>query len=139
MKQSAACALAPSIGLLIVARTVQGAGAAAVAPLTLSLLSAAFPPERRPWALGIFSAVTRRTERGGMLGPDERLTREQALRMYTINNAYMTFEDDIKGSIEVNKLADLAVLTDVPLTCPEDGIKDIRAEITVLGGNIVHP
>jgi MFS family permease len=55
---SAACALAPSIGLLIAARTIQGAGAAAVAPLSLSLLSAAFPPERRAWALGIFSAVT---------------------------------------------------------------------------------
>jgi EmrB/QacA subfamily drug resistance transporter len=55
---SAACALAPSIGWLIAARTVQGAGAAAVAPLSLALLSAAFPPERRPWAMGIFSAVT---------------------------------------------------------------------------------
>jgi EmrB/QacA subfamily drug resistance transporter len=55
---SAACALAPSIGWLIAARTVQGAGAAAVTPLALALLSAAFPPERRPWALGIFSAIT---------------------------------------------------------------------------------
>src|SRR5690348_15027690 len=55
---SAACALAPSIGWLIAARTVQGAGAAAVTPLALALLSAAFPPDRRPWALGIFSAVT---------------------------------------------------------------------------------
>jgi EmrB/QacA subfamily drug resistance transporter len=55
---SAACALAPSIGLLIAARSIQGAGAAAVTPLALALLSAAFPPERRPWALGIFSAVT---------------------------------------------------------------------------------
>jgi len=55
---SAACALAPGIGTLVAARAVQGAGAAAVAPLSLSLLSAAFPPERRAWALGIFSAVT---------------------------------------------------------------------------------
>src|SRR3954452_12993665 len=55
---SAACALAPSIGWLIAARTVQGAGAAAVTPLALALLSAVFPPDRRPWALGIFSAVT---------------------------------------------------------------------------------
>jgi EmrB/QacA subfamily drug resistance transporter len=55
---SAACALAPTIGWLIAARTVQGAGAAAVTPLALALLSAAFPPDRRPWALGIFSAVT---------------------------------------------------------------------------------
>ncbi len=91
-----------------------------------------------PW-LGIWNAVTRRVERGDVLGPDERLTREQALRMYTINNAYMTFEDDIKGSIEVGKLADLAVLTDDILNCPEDAIKAIRAEMTILGGKIVHP
>jgi EmrB/QacA subfamily drug resistance transporter len=55
---SAACAVAPGIGTLIAARAVQGVGAAAVAPLSLALLSAAFPPERRAWALGIFSAVT---------------------------------------------------------------------------------
>ncbi len=73
-----------------------------------------------------------------MLSPEERLTREQALRMYTINNAYMTFEDAIKGSIEVGKLADLAVLSHDFLHCPEDAIKDIRAETTILGGKIVH-
>jgi EmrB/QacA subfamily drug resistance transporter len=55
---SAACALAPGIGALIAARALQGAGASLVAPLSLALLSAAFPPERRAWALGIFSAVT---------------------------------------------------------------------------------
>jgi EmrB/QacA subfamily drug resistance transporter len=55
---SAACALAPGIGALIAARALQGAGAALVAPLALALLSAAFPPERRAWALGIFSAIT---------------------------------------------------------------------------------
>jgi MFS family permease len=55
---SAACALAPSAGALIAARAVQGAGAAVMLPLALSLLSAAFPPERRAWAIGIFSSVT---------------------------------------------------------------------------------
>jgi EmrB/QacA subfamily drug resistance transporter len=55
---SAACALAPSVGWLIAARTVQGVGAAVVAPLSLSLLSAAFPPERRGQALGIFAGIT---------------------------------------------------------------------------------
>jgi EmrB/QacA subfamily drug resistance transporter len=55
---SAACALAPSIAVLIAARAVQGAGAAIVTPLSLSLLSAAFPPERRAQALGLFSAIT---------------------------------------------------------------------------------
>ena len=55
---SAACALSPEAGALITARAVQGAGAALVLPLSLALLSAAFPPQRRAWALGIFSSVT---------------------------------------------------------------------------------
>jgi EmrB/QacA subfamily drug resistance transporter len=55
---SAACALAPSVGWLIAARTVQGAGAALIMPLALALLNAAFPPERRGWALGINGGVT---------------------------------------------------------------------------------
>jgi MFS family permease len=55
---SAACALATSVGWLIAARAVQGVGAAVIAPLSLALLSAAFPPERRAWALGVFGAIT---------------------------------------------------------------------------------
>ena len=55
---SAGCALAPSIGWLIAARAVQGTGAAMIMPLALALVSAAFPPERRGWALGIYSGVT---------------------------------------------------------------------------------
>ncbi|MGH2870454.1 MAG: MFS transporter, partial [Solirubrobacteraceae bacterium] len=62
---SAACALAPSIGWLIAARAVQGAGAAMVMPLALGLRSAAFTPERRAWALGIFSGVTGLAVLGG--------------------------------------------------------------------------
>ncbi len=62
---SAACALAPSVGLLIAARAVQGAGGALVAPLSLSLLSAAFPPERRGWALGLYSGITGLAVLGG--------------------------------------------------------------------------
>jgi EmrB/QacA subfamily drug resistance transporter len=55
---SAACALAPGVGALIAARAVQGAGAAMVMPLALALLNAAFPPQRRGWAMGIFGSVT---------------------------------------------------------------------------------
>jgi EmrB/QacA subfamily drug resistance transporter len=55
---SAACALSTTIGALIAARAVQGAGAAVIAPVSLALLSAAFPPERRGWALGIFGGIT---------------------------------------------------------------------------------
>jgi EmrB/QacA subfamily drug resistance transporter len=62
---SAACALAPDVSSLIAARAVQGAGAALVMPLALAQLSTAFPPERRAWALGIFSSVTGLAVLGG--------------------------------------------------------------------------
>jgi EmrB/QacA subfamily drug resistance transporter len=55
---SAACAVSTDIGALIVARAIQGAGAAVIAPVSLALLSAAFPPERRGWALGVFGGIT---------------------------------------------------------------------------------
>ncbi len=55
---SAACALAPSVGALVAARTVQGAGAAMIMPLALALLNTAFPPERRGWATGVYGSVT---------------------------------------------------------------------------------
>ena len=55
---SAACALAPNVGVLIAARAAQGAGSALLVPLGLALLSAAFPPERRGAAIGMFSAIT---------------------------------------------------------------------------------
>jgi EmrB/QacA subfamily drug resistance transporter len=64
---SAACALAPSVGALIAARTVQGAGAALTMPPLLALLSEAFPPARRAWATGIFSAITGIAVVGGPL------------------------------------------------------------------------
>lgn len=63
---SAACAVAPSIGALLVARTVQGAGAAAIMPVALALLNAAFPPERRGWATGVYGSVS---GLGVVLGP----------------------------------------------------------------------
>jgi EmrB/QacA subfamily drug resistance transporter len=62
---SAACAVSPDAGALIAARAVQGAGAALMLPLALSLLTAAFPPERRAWAIGIFSGVTGLAVMGG--------------------------------------------------------------------------
>ena len=88
--------------------------------------------------LGMWSAITRQTERGNVIMPGEAISREDALRMYTINNAYSTFEEDLKGSVEVGKLADLVVLSDDILTCPAEKIKDIRSEMTIVGGKIVY-
>ncbi|MCR4426451.1 MAG: amidohydrolase, partial [Firmicutes bacterium] len=90
-----------------------------------------------PW-LGMYAMVTRQTERGGVLVPEERISRESALRQYTRNGAYATFDEDAKGSIEVGKLADLAVVSGDYLTCPEEEIRGIRSLLTMVGGKIVY-
>src|SRR5206468_621274 len=69
------------------------------------------------WA--IYHFVTRNTISGGVLGADQKIGREAALRVETINNAYLTFEEQAKGSIEVGKLADLVVLPEDILSCAE--------------------
>ena len=88
--------------------------------------------------LAMWTMITRTTERGTVIVPEEAITREQALRMYTINNAYASKEESIKGSIEPGKLADMTVLSDDLLTCPVDHIKSIRSELTIVGGKIVY-
>ena len=83
-------------------------------------------------------AVTRRTEGGQVIGPEQAVSREDALRMMTVNAAWLSFEENRKGSIEVGKLGDLAVLSDDYLACPPARIREIRAVVTVLGGTVVH-
>jgi predicted amidohydrolase YtcJ len=73
------------------------------------------------------------------LRPEQSLTREQAIRFYTINNAFLTFEETHKGSIEAGKLADFVVLDRDIMTCPVNDIKDIKVEATYLGGAKVYP
>ncbi|WP_080507601.1 amidohydrolase [Bryobacter aggregatus] len=73
-----------------------------------------------------------------VLHPQERITREQAIRLYTINNAFLSFEEKEKGSLEVGKLADLIVLNRDILTVPVDTIPQIRVESTYLGGRQVY-
>jgi predicted amidohydrolase YtcJ len=83
-------------------------------------------------------AVTRRTEGGQVIGPEQAVSRPDALRMMTVHAAYLSFDERRKGSIEVGKLGDLAVLSDDYLACPPERIRDIRAEVTVLGGEVVY-
>ena len=73
-----------------------------------------------------------------VVGPAQRLSRAEALRAATIEGAYVTFEEDEKGTIEPGKLADLVVLSDDPMTCAEIRIRDISAEMTIVGGRIVY-
>lgn len=87
----------------------------------------------------IWQSVSRKNlYTGERIAPAQALSREQALRAATIDGARVTWEEHIKGSIEAGKLADLAVLSADPLTVEEDALKDIRSEITMVGGRIVH-
>jgi predicted amidohydrolase YtcJ len=88
--------------------------------------------------LGIATTVTRRAKwHDGPLHPEEALTREQAVRFYTMNNAWLTFRDDQLGSIESGKLADLVVLDTDLLTCPADDIARTQVLRTYLDGKLV--
>jgi predicted amidohydrolase YtcJ len=88
--------------------------------------------------IGIHSLVTRQTLAAGVVGPDERVTRGEALYMYTLAGAYLTFEEHLKGSLEVGKLADVVVLEADPLTCAEADIPSIGVVATLVGGHVTH-
>ena len=88
--------------------------------------------------LAMYIAVTRRMESGKIIGPEQRVSRRQALRMMTIDAAYLNFDEKRKGSIEVGKLGDLALLSDDLLRCDPERIKEIHALVTVIGGKIVY-
>jgi predicted amidohydrolase YtcJ len=88
--------------------------------------------------LGMWTTITRKAKwHEGQLHPEECLSREQALRFYTNNNAYILFLDDRVGSLEEGKLADLVVIDRDLLTCPVDDIKATRVLRTYLSGKLV--
>ena len=87
---------------------------------------------------GMWMVVTRKTATGEVLNPEQRISREQALQMWTRNAAYLSFEEGVKGSLEPGKLADLVILDRDILTCPEDEIREIQAVKTILGGKVVY-
>jgi hypothetical protein len=97
------------------------------------------PVDRLEPLLGIHNAVNRQVDSvpGMVFQPQECLSVLDAIRMYTLGSAYSTFEETIKGSIEVGKLADLTILDRDPREIP-DQIKDIRVMMTVVDGNIVY-
>ena len=87
--------------------------------------------------IGIYGAVTRLTSSGQILNPAERLAAKQVLKMYTLNAAYASHEDKIKGSISPGKLADMVLLSNNPNKVPVEEIKDIKVQMTVIGGKVV--
>ena len=91
--------------------------------------------------VGIHALVTRQLEplsAGDYLNPDEAVSVLDAIRIYTLNGAYTTFEEDTKGSLEEGKLADVAVLSANILDVPTDQIRDVHVVMTVVDGRIVH-
>jgi predicted amidohydrolase YtcJ len=88
--------------------------------------------------LGMWIAITRKTVDGTVVNPEQRISRMEALKMWTWNGAYLMFAEKEKGSIEPGKLADLAMISKDYATCPENEIKDIEALRTVVGGKVVY-
>jgi len=85
-----------------------------------------------------YSSVTRMMKNGKPFHPEQSMTRTEALRSYTINNAYASFEEDRKGSITPGKLADITVLSKDIMTIPVDEIPTTRVDYTIVGGKIAY-
>jgi predicted amidohydrolase YtcJ len=90
------------------------------------------PVEPASPLLGIYAAVTRETV------PQERLSMDEALSLYTATGAHGSFEEDVKGTIEKGKLADLVVLSRDPYEVSPQQIKEIQVELTIVGGRVVY-
>lgn len=82
------------------------------------------------------ASVSRRTRTGEVFHGEQRMTREEALRSYTLNNAHAAFEENVKGSITPGKLADIVVLSRNIMTVPEDEILTAEVDYTIVGGRI---
>jgi predicted amidohydrolase YtcJ len=89
-----------------------------------------------PW-LAMWVTLTRETEGGAQPNPEEKLSREEAIRLYTINNAYLHHEEKDKGSLEVGKLGDLIIIDRDVTTCPTDEILRTKVLGTIVGGKVV--
>ena len=91
-----------------------------------------------PW-WGIWAAVVRRDlQTGRIIAPEERISIEQALTLYTRNGAYAGFEEDRKGALEPGKLADFIVIDRDVLSVPADELKDVKVLQTFVNGQSVY-
>lgn len=88
--------------------------------------------------LSIYTLVSRTSENSTVFHAEEAISREEALKIYTINNAYSSFEEKMKGSIEKGKWADIVVLSDDILNCETNKIPYIKSILTIVGGKIVY-
>lgn len=88
--------------------------------------------------VGLYTAVTRKGQSGRVFGPEEAVSIQDALRMYTGNGPYLTFEEKVKGTLEPGKLADMIVLDTDPLTTPPEKLLSTKVELTIVGGKVVY-
>ena len=86
----------------------------------------------------IWCMVNRKAMDGELVSPAEKIGVAEALKVYTIHSAYAGREEKIKGSLEIGKLADFAVLAQDPFSVPEDKIRNIEIDMTIVEGNIVY-
>ena len=99
------------------------------------------PVERGEPMIEFYAAVARKSVKGFSgegWHPEQAVSREQALKMFTLWPAYVAFEENDKGSIEVGKLADFTVFSADIMKLPESEILNTRAEMTVTGGEILY-
>ncbi len=87
---------------------------------------------------GFYASVSRRMIDGELFFPDQRMSRQEALESYTINNAYAAFEEDIKGSLTPGKLADIVVLSRDIMIVPEEEIPSATVLYTIVGGRVAY-
>ncbi len=88
--------------------------------------------------MNYYSTVTRKLEDGTEFYPEQKMTRMEALKSYTINGAYAAFEENIKGSLVPGKLADITVLSKDILTIPDEEILNTKVLYTIIGGKILY-
>jgi len=88
--------------------------------------------------IALYTAVSRKTESGAIYGKEQAVSRQDALRMLTSDAAYLHFDEKKKGTLEVGKLGDLAVLSGDYFNCPEEQIKKLHSLLTVVGGKVVY-
>ena len=102
-------------------------------------MNADAPSTYPDWRAGVQAAVLREAARSGkVVGPEQGVTREEAIRAYTWGGAWQDHMEEVKGSIEVNKLADFCVISEDILTVDAHKIKDIRVLMTMVGGKVVY-
>ena len=86
--------------------------------------------------MSFYGSVSRKTREGTVFLPEQRVTREEGIRAYTLSNAYAAFEEGVKGSLTPGKLADIVILSKNIMAVPEDEIPSAKVDMTILGGKV---